>query len=222
MNAPYRNELRQRLVNSIEAAGLDLKSASLKLGRNHAYLQQYIRKGVPRSLPEDVREKLAELLGGDANDYRDSDVPGRAPMRTGETILSVPIYDIRASAGAGSLVQDGEPSGWQPYREQELARFTRASTMDLAVIQVAGDSMWETLHDGDKVLVDRTVKRIVKDGIYVIAFEEELLVKRCQRNLEDGSVLVSSDNKAYSPFTVSTVDRLEVIGRVIWIGRALG
>lgn len=62
----------------------------------------------------------------------------------------------------------------------------------------------------------------MKDGIYVIAFEEELLVKRCQRNLEDGSVLVSSDNKAYSPFTVSTVDRLEVIGRVIWIGRALG
>lgn len=214
--------VRQKLEEAIDASEHDMKSLSIKVGRNHAYLQQYIKRGVPRSLPEDVLAAIAKELGGTPDDYRDRGAPGRAPMRTGEPVLSVPIYDIRASAGAGALVEDGEPSGFQPYREQELARLTRASTMDLAVIQVAGDSMWETLHDGDKVLVDRTVKRVVRDGIYILGFEGELLVKRCQRDLENGDVIVKSDNPAYDTFRISNSDRLDVIGRVIWIGRALG
>ncbi|MEO0975995.1 MAG: helix-turn-helix transcriptional regulator [Pseudomonadota bacterium] len=139
-----------------------------------------------------------------------------------DPFLTVPIYDIRASAGAGALVEDGTPTGFQPYREQEISRLTRASTTDLTVIQVAGDSMWETLHDGDKVLVDRTVTRIVRDGIYILSFEGELLVKRCQRDLENGHVIVKSDNPAYDSFRITDGDRLDVIGRVIWIGRALG
>ena len=139
-----------------------------------------------------------------------------------EQYLSVPIYDIRASAGDGSLVEDGQPTGFQPYREQEISRLSRANVEDLAVIQVAGDSMWDTLHDGDKVLVERTVKRIVRDGIYIIAYEGELLVKRCQRDLENGHVIVKSDNKAYDSFRIKDGDQLNVVGRVIWIGRALG
>ncbi|MEO0870483.1 MAG: S24 family peptidase [Pseudomonadota bacterium] len=134
-------------------------------------------------------------------------------------VTEVPIFDIRASAGAGALVEDGEPTGYQPYREAEVARW---NADDLAVIQVGGDSMWETLHDGDKVLVNRGERRIVKPGIYILAYESELLVKRCQRDLNDGSVIVSSDNPAYDTFKVTQADKLDVLGRVVWIGRALG
>ncbi len=139
-----------------------------------------------------------------------------------DPIVSVPIFDIRASAGAGSIAEDGEPTGYQPYRVQEIGRLTRSEPSDLAVIQVAGDSMWDTLHDGDKVLVDRNVNRIVRDGIYILAFEDELLVKRCQRDLENGHVIVKSDNPAYDSFRITDGDRLQVMGRVVWIGRALG
>ena len=137
----------------------------------------------------------------------------------GSGFASVPIYDIRASAGSGSLVEDGEPTGYQPYRVNELARYNAS---DLAVIQVGGDSMWETLHDGDKVLVNRSEKKIVKPGIYVLSYDGELIVKRCQRNLESGAVIVSSDNPDYETFTVRNAEVLSVIGRVVWIGRALG
>jgi SOS-response transcriptional repressor LexA len=41
---------------------LDYKQVSLEIGRNHAYLQQYIKRGVPRFLPETVRPALARLL----------------------------------------------------------------------------------------------------------------------------------------------------------------
>ena len=217
---PARKRLSAAIATSDE---WDLKKLSQEVGRNHAYLQQYITRGTPRVLPEDVRIKIAKTLGGSPDDYKDGGVPETAPrVHNGEPVLTVPIYDIRASAGAGALVEDGEPTGFQPYREQELARLTRASTMDLAVIQVAGDSMWETLHDGDKVLVDRTVNRVVRDGIYILAFEGELLVKRCQRDLQNGDVIVKSDNPAYDSFRITDSERLDVIGRVIWIGRSLG
>ena len=37
--------------------------ASERIGRNHAYLQQFFERGVPATLPEGVRERLASLLG---------------------------------------------------------------------------------------------------------------------------------------------------------------
>lgn len=213
---------RKRITAAIDSGNWDHRSLSLALGKSHAYIQQYLKRGSPRVLPEDIREKLAELIGGDPNDYRDDGLPASAPRHYGETILSVPIFDVDASAGDGSLSEDSSPIGWQPFREQELGRLTRTDTEHLAVIRVKGDSMWETLHNGDHVLVDRTVSRIVKDGIYVILFEDELLVKRCNRDLDSGKVIVQSDNPKYRASEVGAADKLTVYGRVIWIGRALG
>lgn len=213
---------RQFLMDRATDADANLKELSLKLGKNHAYLQQFINRGSPRVLPEDVRETLAAILGGDPSDYRDGGIPSIAPRVADDEFLTVGVYDIRAAAGAGALVEDGEPESYQAYNRQELSRLTRADTDRLAVIKVGGDSMWETLHDGDRVLVDRTVDRIVRDGIYIISIEGELLVKRCQRHPETGEVIVKSDNPAYDTFRISSPDILDVIGRVIWIGRALG
>ena len=137
-------------------------------------------------------------------------------------IQPVPIYDIRASAGAGALVEDGEPTDYQPFRVQQLDRLTRSKPENLAVITVSGDSMWETLHDGDSVLVDRSVQRVVREGIYILLFEEELLVKRCQRNIETGALMIMSDNPAYKDYEVNNLENFSVLGRVVWIGRALG
>jgi len=38
-----------------------LAEVSRRLGKNHAYLQQFVRRGVPADLPEKVRRKLAEM-----------------------------------------------------------------------------------------------------------------------------------------------------------------
>lgn len=139
-----------------------------------------------------------------------------------EDIVTVPIYDIRASAGAGALVNDETVETFQPFRAGQLSRLSRTRTENLAVITVSGDSMWETLHDGDNVLIDRSVTRVVREGIYILLFEEELLVKRCQRNLETGGLMIISDNPAYPMQEVNNLERFQVLGRVVWIGRALG
>ena len=55
--------VRRRLLRLLAAKGSTLRTASLAMGRNDAYLQQFIRKGTPKVLAEDDREILAEHLG---------------------------------------------------------------------------------------------------------------------------------------------------------------
>jgi len=44
--------------------------ASERIGRNHAYLQQFLERGIPAALPEEARERLAELLGVPQDELR--------------------------------------------------------------------------------------------------------------------------------------------------------
>ena len=62
---------RKLLVDTLaRRPDLDLKNLSLTIGRNHAYLQQYLMRGSPRELPEAARHGLAPLLGISADDLR--------------------------------------------------------------------------------------------------------------------------------------------------------
>lgn len=82
---------------------LDLRKLSRAIGRNQAYLQQYLVRGVPRELPEAVRQALAPLLGVQADDLR-SDAPRieQAPEATAagspprpEDGADLPVYATR-------------------------------------------------------------------------------------------------------------------------------
>ena len=58
---PY-DALRAKTLALIWDAGKDLGPLSKALGKNPAYLHQYIFRGIPRVLPEELRHKLAELI----------------------------------------------------------------------------------------------------------------------------------------------------------------
>lgn len=134
----------------------------------------------------------------------------------------LPSYAITASAGHGAFAQEGEPDGFHVLPNHWLKSVTRARLNDLCVIQVAGDSMWETLHNGDHVLVDRSRRSVARAGIYVLDDQGELIVKRVQKDLETGHIDIISDNPKYPKMTVTEEGRLTVVGRVVWIGRTLG
>ena len=56
-------DVRKMLSDAIRRKGLDMAKVSRKIGRNHAYIQQYVTLGKPKKLPEDVRHDLAVELG---------------------------------------------------------------------------------------------------------------------------------------------------------------
>lgn len=139
----------------------------------------------------------------------------------GEVHSPIAVYDVRASAGAGALVEEGEPVSHQMFPETWVKSVTRARLSDLALIHVSGDSMDPMLRHGDQILVDRSVRRVVKDGIYVLVLEGELLVKRCSRDLADKAVIMSSDNKEYPTQRIKADQMLAVVGLVVWFARVI-
>lgn len=138
----------------------------------------------------------------------------------GEQFVALPAFDIRATAGDGGLMQDGEPLFYQLFREQWLRRRTRAPVEALSLIEVSGDSMAGTLDSGDLILVDTTLQSFKGEGVYVLMVEDALFVKRVSLDPDSGSIILLSDNSRYPPIRVNKRERVRIIGRVIWAGRS--
>jgi len=54
--------VRALVVKQLDLKGLSMKEVSLLIGRNHAFLQQFLKRGIPEVLHENDRPKLAKLL----------------------------------------------------------------------------------------------------------------------------------------------------------------
>src|SRR5882724_8686707 len=109
---------RKLLVDTLaRRPDLDLKNLSLTIGRNHAYLQQYLMRGSPRELPEAARHGLAALLGVSPDDLRSTVLPMRgridgdlrgaaAPLRAADR-GDLPVY-ASAEGGGGVIIITSE------------------------------------------------------------------------------------------------------------------
>lgn len=143
---------------------------------------------------------------------------GQPPDISG--FIMVPRFDVAASAGPGAFAEDQEPVDFLAFRRDWLVEDAAILPGKAALIGATGDSMEPTIRNGDILLVDRAIERIMDDAIYVIGYDERLLVKRVQR-FTNGSVAIKSDNPAYETETLSAdmAETLRIAGRVRWIGR---
>jgi phage repressor protein C with HTH and peptisase S24 domain len=93
----------------------------------------------------------------------------------------------------------------------------------LSLIRVEGDSMVPTLADGDEILVDRgDAAERLRDGIYVLRIEDALVVKRVAPHPAGRTIAVRSDNEAYPSWPDCDPASVEIVGRVVWVGRRIG
>jgi len=139
-----------------------------------------------------------------------------------DNYVLVPRYDVQASAGYGSLIQSEQIVDYLAFKRSWVASDLRMDPTELVLITVQGDSMEPTLFDGDLILVDLNENQLRRDAIYVLRVDEALMAKRIQR-IYNGGLNIISDNQTYAPFTISReeTDTLKVLGRVVWVGRAL-
>jgi len=205
-------DVRSTLAELADEAGTSLAWLSRALGRNDAYLQQFVKRGTPRRLDEQDRRWLAayfnvdeRALGGTAG--------GDA------TMVAVPRIDAEAHAGAGGLVEDDRNGGEERIDPRVVARLG-VSPATLTMITAHGDSMEPLIHDGDALFVDMADRRLSsRPGIFVIRLDGALLVKRVARiGLE---VEVTSDNPHTPAIAPVRADRVAVIGRVVRLARSL-
>lgn len=65
------DEIRRKIAGLIVQKGLNFAQVSLRIGKNIAYIQQFIKNGSPRRLGEIERHKLAQILNVDEQELTD-------------------------------------------------------------------------------------------------------------------------------------------------------
>ena len=206
---------RAALDRLIADSGDDYAGLSKLIGRNAAYVQQFIKRGTPKKLPESERGILARYFGVDERVLGGVASPaGRAGLRT------IPKLDVGASAGPGAMNEGEALSGKIGFDEKWLRKLG-VDPKQLSLIRVEGDSMLPTLADGDDIMVDRAAaNKPLRDGIHVIRIDDVLMVKRLARG-PAGRLSVLSDNPAYPDWVDVDGTAVTVVGRVVWTGRRL-
>ena len=213
-------EARARLQDLARAKGSSLAELSRLLGRNPAYLQQYVARGSPRHLDEPDLRRIAEFLGIPLREIetrpsgsgRDNATMGRE-RDPSDKWISVPRLLVDASAGPGSF--GAQEISYDAFRfPPRWIREMGLEGADLSAIRVEGDSMDPVLRSGDEIFVDRNKRQ--GEGIFVIRIGDVLHVKQVRAG-SPGTLVLESRNKAYAPFELPR-EEVEVIGRVVWKG----
>jgi phage repressor protein C with HTH and peptisase S24 domain len=211
-----KSDPRSVLERLCAERGEDFAGLSRMLGRNPAYIQQFVRRGVPKRLKEEERGKLARyfsvpesLLGGPASE------PGAI-----KGLVSIKRHPVSVSAGPGAIVSEELGKPYFAFDERWLKGLTPSAPDNLSIVRVEGDSMAPTLNAGDDILVDLgDAAQRLRDGIYVLRIDDAVVVKRLALNPVGRRVTIQSDNPAYPDWPDCPLDTINCIGRVIWSGR---
>lgn len=83
MIEPTPEQIRATVERLAAEQGESLAALSRMLRRNDAYLQQFVKRGSPKRLPEDARLLLAQFFGVDERELgaRDPWMPGEEAGR---------------------------------------------------------------------------------------------------------------------------------------------
>lgn len=133
-------------------------------------------------------------------------------------MCAVPVYNVYASCGFGALGDTEYQIRTEFLPCEWLKRF--GLTEEIArIIECHGDSMEDTLSDGDEVLVDtRELEHPVKHGVYVVRIGKHVYIKRLKYDImAEGYEVISDNRELYEPFIVNG-DKLQefaVIGKVV-------
>ncbi|HEY8593174.1 MAG TPA: S24 family peptidase [Sphingomicrobium sp.] len=197
--------------------GEDFAGLSRMLGRNPAYIQQFVRRGVPKRLKEEERRKLARYFS-----ISESLLGGPSEPSEGAGLVSIKRHPVSVSAGPGAVVNEELGKPYFGFNERWLKALTASGPAKLSIVRVDGDSMAPTLNDGDDILVDLgdCLDRL-RDGIYVLRIDDAVVVKRIALHPSGRRVTIQSDNPAYPDWPDCSMDDINCIGRVIWSGRRI-
>lgn len=221
--ADFMNDAVKRfLTTRIEERGTNLATVSKQLGKNHAYLQQFVNRGIPRTLPEEVRRRLSDildvddaLLGGPRKSFAGNRLD---PAEEVGDVVMVKEVDALVSAGAGVIngEHDGVKKVW-PFNGRFIRDELGLGGSELTIVEIRGDSMSPTLSSGDRVMVNHDDKQVSQGGIFAVWMGDGTVVKRIEQVPASNPPVVKliSDNPLHSNYEVPAVD-VSIIGRVIW------
>ena len=149
----------------------------------------------------------------------------RTPPSSDELVI-LPRYDIRASAGSGTLVEQRFATEDFRVGREWLRRNLPPWAPNNAVVGIlegSGDSMEPTIRDGDLLMVVQDVDWgiVERGGIFVFSLDGDRLLLKRLHVMMSGDLQIISDNPAYPVETIPFDDiqhRIIVHGQVFFVG----
>jgi phage repressor protein C with HTH and peptisase S24 domain len=158
---------RLTIVSRVAELGLSLSELSLKVGKNHAYFQQFIKRGVPNRLPEEVRGRVSEILGIDEwvlkEPVTSSEFLATTKEHRGVTrgAAWIPVYGHAMGGKDGEFILSGNQVS------EVLAPPNLSHVPDAYAVYVVGDSMEPRYFAGETVFVNPRLP--ISRGAFVVA-----------------------------------------------------
>lgn len=204
--------------------GLDKLEAELS-GVSRRTLSDYVSgKSEPKAstiieIAQATGVSVAWLMG---EDDRGDASSKNLPAEVNETIVRLPRFDARASAGRGLVPVNEMPVGEVAFA-RDFLRNLGANPDYCYILEARGDSMWPTIPDGALLIADASKTEVDDGRIYHFNVMDRALVKRARWSL-DGKLYLTSDNIAAGypseEFTADRIDELRVGGRIMFTGHA--
>ena len=145
------DNVRQVVRAKLAEHRLTMSEVSKGLGKNHAYLHQFLDRGIPAALPELVRGKLALILKVPEDLLKPDGVP-RAPKSTSLGGYYVPSDKIPVYGAA-----QGGSDGFFPWNGEIVEYASRplhlAGVLQAYAVYVSGSSMEPRYFAGEHVHV---------------------------------------------------------------------
>jgi phage repressor protein C with HTH and peptisase S24 domain len=221
--------LASRIIEARQECALSKAELARRVGVTRATVSMW-ESGQIESLKDDNLLSLSDLLDVNPRWLNSGRGPKRGQPLAGSVQMTEPAaaYTLLTRVrGSMQSAVNGRVS-WE-HEEIDSAHAFRRDWMrrkglaakDCRILGVTGDSMAPYLQDGDVVLVNMADRTIRNGEVYAIAVDEELRVKRLTKRA-DGALEVRSD-KSSPQYPVEVVDRarverLNIIGRVVWRG----
>lgn len=140
-------------------------------------------------------------------------ITGRGfPDAEAEGIKAIPLYDVRLAAGVAKFTDAARVIAMVPIDADLLRQLGRSNTDGFGWVTADGDSMFPTIPDGSRVLLDLQDTRL-REGIFGFRLENDLRVKRLLRHGDGVDIL--SDNPRYPTERLQGEDlnHFQIIGR---------
>lgn len=149
------SSVRELIRQKIQDQGLSMGDLSKNvLGRNHAYLQQYLERGVPAKLPEDMRALLAPALGIDEAELREHPRSVPKTLRAEPSPISRNNYESNDRLKVLGMAECG-PDGWSLWNGDVIDMVDRPANLrgvpGAYAVYVVGASMEPRYHPGELV-----------------------------------------------------------------------
>lgn len=141
-------------------------------------------------------------------------------LSDGEFSLVPYLPEVEETPWFGLLPGDGYCAAIA-FRSEWLRKLGLGNDKVRAFI-VRDDSMEPTIKQGDTLIIDTSFNRARDNGIYVVSFSGNILVKRVSLRRDGGIALVSDRGGDLYPTEVippGDATSFAVVGRVAWLGR---